>query len=213
MSRANRGEGTRPVTVPATTAPNSVTPIGSPCRLMGWSLTAGLGAGKQAQGSVTSPGAAASIAAFGTLPAGEYTLNWTVELSGTIAAAELNNFQANQAGIDLTPSVNPAVAGPYPQPPLQIVIPAGGATLNIKTIAAGTVGAVYSVTATLTGGTPMEASIADSGQVIGESAAQQGFSDTQILTPDGVYVSTSITITVLDGTLTGVIYVRDGVEP
>lgn len=213
MSRANRGEGTRPVTVAATTAPNSVVPIGSPCRLMGWSLAAGLNTGKEATGSATSPAAGGVIVSLANVPADLYTLNWQVELGGTLAAADANNFQVEVGGVQQAVSLNPAVAGVYQQDPIQINVPAGGATVSINAIALATVGAVYTATFSLVGGAPMEAHIFDSGQKLGESACPQGFADTQIMTDDGIYVSTNITITVVDGTCTGVIYVRDGIEP
>jgi len=213
MSRANRGEGTRAVTVAATTAPNSVTPITSPCRLMGWSLAAGLIGGKAATGSVTSPAALQNIASIASVPAGEYTLNWQVELGGTLSATDVNNFEVTVIGVLQVVSLNPGTAGVYPQNPIQIVVPAGGGTVSVKAVALATVGAVYSANFTLTGGTPMEANILDSGQAIGQTACPQGSADTQLLSDDGIYVSTNVTITVIDGTVSGVIYVRDGVEP
>jgi hypothetical protein len=179
---------------------------------MGWSLSAGLGAGKANTGTVTSPAALASIASIASVPAGEYTVNWQVELGGTLAAGDVNNFELTVAGVQQAVSLNPAVAGIYPQDQVQIVVPAGGATVAIQAIGAGTVGAVYSAALSLVGGASMEANILDSGQPIGQSACPQGFADTQILSADGVYVSTNITITVIDGTASGVVYIRDGAD-
>lgn len=181
--------------------------------MMGWSLAAGLNSGKSATGSVTSPAATANIASIGTVPADEYTLNWQVELGGTLAAGDANNFEVTVTGVQQALSLNPAAAGIYPQDPIQITVPPGGATVSIKALAAGTVGAVYSASFSVVGGAPMEANILDSGQPIGQSACPQGFADTQIMSDDGIYVSTGITITVIDGTVSGVIYVRDGVDP
>jgi len=213
MSRANRGEGTRAVTVQTTTAPNTTTVITSPCRLVGWSFAAGLSSGKYQEGTQTSPGAATTIASLGTVPAGQYTLNWQVELSGTLAGADANNFEVLVGAAVQGVSVNPGAAGLYSQEPIQINVPAGGATVLIQTVGAGTASSVYTAALSITGGTSMEATIFDSGQPIGETAAFQGNSDTQMLSNDGVYVSSNIKVTVTAGTLTGVIYVRDGVEP
>lgn len=181
--------------------------------MMGWSLAAGLNSGKEATGSATSPAAGGAITSLASVPADEYTLNWQVELSGTLAAADANNFEVLVNGVQQAVSLNPAIAGVYQQDPIQITVPPGGATISINAIALATVGAVYSATFSVVGGAPMEATIFDSGQVIGQSACPQGFADTQIMTDDGIYVSTNITIKVVDGTVSGVIYVQDGVEP
>lgn len=108
-------------------------------------LVAQPGASVQASGTVTSPGAAATIANIASLPAGTWVLNWNVGLAGTLAAADGDNFKLIVAGSSAeNPSNNPPAAGLYPQEPVQIVVPAGGAAVSIRTVAAGTVGAVYS---------------------------------------------------------------------
>lgn len=180
---------------------------------MGWSLAAGLGSGKYAEGQQTSPGAGTTIAIVNTAPQDEYTINWQVELGGTLAAADANNMQLSVTGGPNYVAVCPAAAGIYPQEPVQVIVPAGGANVTVKAIGAATVGAVYTASFSMVGGAPMEVNILDGGQPLGQSAAPQGFADTQIMSDDGIYVSTSITITVVDGTVSGVIYVRDGIEP
>lgn len=97
----------------------------------------------QGEGSVTSPGAAATITSF-SLPAGGWTLNWTIELAGTPAAGDANNFQLTLGAVQELVSINPgAVAGPLQQNGVQVQVPAGGATVAVKSIAAGTAGAIY----------------------------------------------------------------------
>ena len=204
-----REYGLRPVTVPATTAPASTTIITSPCRLAGWSLTAGLGTGAYAYGESTSPAAGATVATFSTVPAGEYTLNWQTQLEGTVGAGDENNFKVTLAGVQIGESQNPPAAGVTNQEPIQVTVPAGGAILAVKTIAAGTASSIYSATMTLTSGAGAQGVLYDSGQPLGVTAMQQGSADTHITLGSSVYVSTNITLTVLDGTISGVIYVDD----
>lgn len=108
-------------------------------------LVAQPGASVQASGTVTSPGAAATIANIASLPAGTWVLNWNVGLAGTLAAIDGDNFKLIVAGSSVeNPSNNPPAAGLYPQEPVQIVVPAGGAAVSVRTVAAGTVASVYS---------------------------------------------------------------------
>lgn len=213
MGRYDTGYGTRPIAVPATTAPNSVDVITSPCRLAGWSLAAGNLAPGAKRGTITSPAAGAVVLSFGTVPAGEYILNWQVELSGTLAVADQDNFAVSQAGSNVVVSVNEPTANVFQQEPITILIPAGGATLRILANALGTVGAVYTAQATLTQVASAQATITDGGTTLGQVGLAQGFSDTQIMPEDGVYVASKITISVQDGTLQGCIWVKDFVDP
>lgn len=96
-----------------------------------------------AQGTVTSPAAGATVATI-TLPAGEWAANWNVSLSGTVAAADANNFALTVPGLLNEVSDNPGAAGgPWGQNPATFEVPAGGSVLKIKVIGAGTAGAVY----------------------------------------------------------------------
>lgn len=102
----------------------------------------------QSEGSVTSPGANVAIVnvAVGSLTPGWYTVNWAVELDGTVSATDVDNFILKGPGLGtgLT-SINDGVVGRYQQNPVQIYISSTNATaLSIRSVAAGTVGAVYS---------------------------------------------------------------------
>lgn len=107
------------------------------------------GASTTTEGSVTSPAAGATITSQ-ALAAGTYTVSWSVQLSGTLAAADANNFGLYNGATLVATSLNTATAGTYPQPTVTVVIPGGGATLAIKAIALGTVGAVYTAQLTQT---------------------------------------------------------------
>ena len=110
-------------------------------------------AGISGTGSVTSPG---TFQIFLTIPVspGTYTISWTVTLSGTLAAADANNF-----GITLgsgptiaAPSVNAGAAGTYPQKPVTFSVAAPD-TLTLKSWSSTpTTGAVYG--GTITTGAP-----------------------------------------------------------
>ena len=117
-------------------------------------LTVAGGTPQFAEGTVTSPGSAVTIASIpiASLIPGTYTINWSVELAGTLAAVDSNNFRLQGAGLPGgIISDNPAVAGVYPQPPFEWTFSTPFLTpLTIKSIAAGTVGAIYSASMSLT---------------------------------------------------------------
>ena len=95
------------------------------------------------EGSSTTPVAGTTIATV-TLPSGGWTLNWTVGLSGTTSATDVNNFGLYNGSTLLLQSVNGDTAQQdYPQLPIDVQVPVGGATFNVKNIALATTGAVY----------------------------------------------------------------------
>lgn len=103
-------------------------------------------------------GSGTSVAAFttlcttpGTIPAGVYTVAWSVALSGTLGSSDVNNMRLVQVNPlqFIAESVNPAIAGTYPQPPVTISIPAGASLIVSSGPNNATSGAVY--TGTITG--------------------------------------------------------------
>ena len=107
-----------------------------------------------ASGSRTSPPAPFStIFSTGILPPGTYTVQWSVSLSGTIGAPELNNFILNLGPSRfLAGSVNAAAAGTYPQASVTFATPGGLALLLLSGSNSATSGAVYA--GTITGSNP-----------------------------------------------------------
>jgi hypothetical protein len=94
-------------------------------------------------GSQTSPGIGQVITSL-ALPAGTYTVSWTVGLGGTTSATDVDNFELLLGAAQLMTSMNASGSGSnYPQPGTTIVVPAGGATVAISAIAAGTAASVY----------------------------------------------------------------------
>lgn len=110
--------------------------------LAGLAAAAPAGQSSTASGSVTSPGAAATITSL-ALAAGTYLAQWTVVLSGTLGAGDANNLQLTNGATQVATSLNAGAAGTYVQQSATVVIPAGGATLAVKSIAAATVGGTY----------------------------------------------------------------------
>lgn len=95
-------------------------------------------------GQVTSPGAAAVIATV-NVPPGTYQISWTVTLEGTTATADANNFELTIFGQGVVAtSVNGSAAGTVaPQITLIKNVGTGTGQVAVKSIAAGTVGAIY----------------------------------------------------------------------
>lgn len=107
-------------------------------------------------GTTTSP-ASFQIIDSVNIPAGTYTVQWSVALSGTVGAADANNFALFLGNTQLAISVNAGAAGTYAQASVTFTSPGGsgfGASLNIKTWSGTpTTGATYSATITAGGGT------------------------------------------------------------
>lgn len=202
-------EGSRAVTVPGTGAGTSVTPITAPCRLMGWSFSPLNTPSSEVDGSVTSPAANAVIVTSPLLAAGTYIVSWSVGLEGTPAAGTDNdNFQLRANAATQATSLNLGAVGEYPQQQQTLNLTSSG-TIVIRAVAAGTAGAIYRAQLVITPVEAVSAVIMDSGQQLGSYSRQDGSDGTVILTDDGIYVSTSLTVKVITGTLSGCLYVCD----
>jgi hypothetical protein len=95
------------------------------------------------EGSQTTPAALTTIATV-ALPAGGWHINWTVGLAGTTSATEVDNFGLYDGSTLVLQSENGDTAqGTWPQTAVDVEVPPAGATYNVKNIAAGTSGAVY----------------------------------------------------------------------
>lgn len=116
--------------------------------IFGRPYTTGL-ASQSAYGTATTPAAGTSLASISPVEPDDYTVEWTVELSGTVAAGTDNdNFGLFQGATLLAQSVNPAVVGQYPQQPVDVNVSSAG-SLVVKNINAGTAGAVYAASETI----------------------------------------------------------------
>jgi len=94
--------------------------------------------------NITNP-PALSVLVSAFLPAGDYTINWTVALGGTTGVPEINNFTFNQGATVIETSINGSGSGSsFAQTPFRIIVPTGGATYSINVgTTTPTVGGVY----------------------------------------------------------------------
>jgi len=97
-------------------------------------------------GVTTSPSANVVLASIATPPAGFYRVRIYVELSGTISASDQDNIRLTVDAVNLTNLLLSAVTPTQNVPtPIEIVVETTGTSIQVKSIAAGTTGAVYGV--------------------------------------------------------------------
>jgi hypothetical protein len=130
--------------VNVTFSPNATSPMANP----------------SGTGSITSPGTYQIFLSVPVSP-GTYTVSWSVSLSGTVGAAEANNFAigTNSGSGVTTQSVNAGAVGTYPQNPVTITT-TGADSIVIKSWGSTpTTGAVYGGTLTCTNEVASQASL------------------------------------------------------
>lgn len=196
-----------PINVLPTTV--GVTPFRGGGVLAGWSLRDATGAiQNQTSGTVAAPGAGTVIAQLTGLPAGTYMVNWAVELTGALAAADANNLVLFTGAGNVQVAIAPPAAGEYPQEPVEVTIPANG-TIGVKAIGTATAGTVYTaqfaISPTLELETVVE--LQDGGNIVGEFSSGSVRAWTQWFGEHGPPIFTGITLAVLSGAVTGCIYV------
>jgi hypothetical protein len=199
--------GVLPLTVLSTTT--AVTPITGGGVLAGWSLRDALAdVPVEADGNVVAPAAGATIVSIAGVAAGTYTLKWSVGLQGPAAAADANNFQVFVNAVATDASLNPGVAGDYPQADAVLVIPAG-ATVAVKAIGAGTAGVTYSAQISLEPNGIIETivELTSGGDILGEISVADTGSASRWFGSGGPRFVNGVTLTVLAGAVRGVIYV------
>lgn len=102
-------------------------------------------------GTVTAPAASGTIALVGSLPAGTYNVTVLYYLSGTVTAADTDNFKlvANSISVAHLPCPASAASG---EQVLQfsMTIDLASANITLQALAAGGVAAVYTATITVT---------------------------------------------------------------
>lgn len=135
----------------------------------------------------TSPAGTANAPAANTqmvlvpLTPGTYAILWSVTVSGTLSASDVNNFDLYNGTTFVTGSINPAVAGTYIQAPVLLTIGAGTPSVKILSGGAATAGSVYTATFT----SPQQMTVTRS--VNGVVKALPAGSDIRLFTPS--YVS------------------------
>ena len=195
--------------IPVASTSTDATPFPGSGNLAGWSLRdATTAIPNESSGTVVAPGAGAVIAQLTGLPAGEYEVTWTVGLAGAAAAADANNFELFDTAGNVIQSINPGLAGDYPQNNAVITVTAGQ-TIGVKAIGAGTAGVTYSADLTIdpTQFPETVVEIRDGNNAIGEVSFLSERSSSQWFGPQGPYLNTGVTIHVVSGAVTGSIYV------
>lgn len=196
----------RGIPVPVTSADQVL--LTGPGRLYGWSLREASGDISQAvEGSAAAPAAGATIATLTVAQAGIYTVAWSVELAGAVAAADANNFGLYQNGILRLQSLNPAVVGAYPQPGIQLTVAAGD-VIAIKAIGAATAGTTYSASESVIPANTVNAvvELQDGGQPLAEIGIPVGGTENRWMGPVGVNISNQVKLHLVSGTVVGVVY-------
>lgn len=111
---------------------SGVSPVGAPESLINYS-------------SAAAPGAGATITFVTGVPAGNWYVQWTVEVSGTLAAGTDNdNVRLTTSGGVSERAIYPAVAGSYPQQPFYTDSQSLGSFVA-SAIGAATAGSTYAV--------------------------------------------------------------------
>jgi hypothetical protein len=199
--------GVLPLTVPLTISNTPLMPGSG--YLAGWSLREAVADTlANVSGSAVAPAAGATIVTTPALAAGTYVVTWTVGLQGAAAAADANNFQLFNGAAAVEVSVNPGVAGEFPQAQAVFTV-TSGATVSIKAVGAGTAAVTYSADLNLTPDGVVETIIelvsgADTVGVIGLSDAT---ADTAWFGPAGPCLNNGLTLNVVAGACKGSVYV------
>jgi hypothetical protein len=207
--------GARILTVSAAQALSNSKLLEGPLRLCGWSLADG--ATPQAltvDQSAAAPGAGATIATI-NLNNGAFIVEWTLELTGTPAAGDVDNVQLFIGATLIDTSVNPGAVGNYPQEEVQPSVSFGLTALAWKTIGAATAGSVYKVQANIAQVNAANATIFDGAQAVGFPSMPPGSAQTVWFEKYGVQVRNSVSVQATLGTISGVLYytMMDGLDP
>lgn len=198
------GARTLPVSAAATLAQASL--LGGPLVMCGWSFNNGANSQQLKQnGSVASPGAGASIASI-SLGNGTYTVEWTVELTGTPGVADVDNVFLHVGAASVAQSSNLGIANDYPQPNSEVTVLSGPLVLKAQTGGAGTVGAIYTVTMTIIPVDDGTATIFDGQMACAFIGMNTSGVDTQYFGDTGILVENGISVLSTLGTISGVIW-------
>lgn len=176
--------------------------------LAGWSLRDASGnVALEASGNQVAPAAGTDIAALTGLPAGTYTVEWTVALQGAAAAGDANNFQLYDTAGNVLASVNPGAAGEFIQPNAEVTVAAGN-KIAVKNIGVGTAAVTYSVDLVLSPTIEVETVVEfqDGANILGEVAFVTRDSSTEHFGSDGPPCMKNIVLHVVSGTVTGSVY-------
>lgn len=200
------------VTVPVIAGGSSSLIIGSAVRLCGWSLgDAGIPPVPEELSVAVAAAAAGALTLTGFLSVSEIIVEPAAAWPAGVNQVTVTNLTGGTQTYDLQGgTANPLVVS-FPNP----VATTGTPVVSVPAIVGGpayTIGAV----GTISGGSPASgnsvANILDAGQIVGVSAPLAGVSDTQMLSDFGIFIGTGVTVKVINGAISGCLYVYDGTE-
>lgn len=196
----------RPLPFTSNQALNGTNLVGGPGRLMGWSIKDGSGSNTiDADGTVAAPVAGATIASV-ALANGVYQIQWELELTGTISAADADNVQLFIAATGIDKSVNAGVAGTYGPFLAQANVVFGPLTLAAKAIGNATAASSYRVTLKALQMANALCDIKDGGMAIASPSIDPQNSETQWLGEMGIRFDNGLSVQVNQGTISGVLW-------
>lgn len=194
-----------PITIQPTSVDVSVLPGNG--YLLGWSMRDASADNNFAiEGSVVAPGAGGVIAITSALNAEEYTVNWTVSLSGTPNIGDANNFGLYSGAVLIATSANLGAVGEYPQQSATFTV-ANGTTVSVKAIGAGTAGAAYTAEADGSAANVVTSAfeLQDGARIVGEGSMLPGAATSSNFGSLGIRVVTGLTLHVVSGTVKGTV--------
>ncbi len=201
-----RQNGARVVPVSATQSFFNQDLLGGPVRLLGWSLNDGAATNGLTQtGTANAPAAGATIASI-SLSSGEYLVKWTVELTGTPGAADVDNVALFTGPTQIATSINLGAVGNYPQNDAQATVIVGPSALTAKAIGNAAVGSVYKVTLNITAINGSSCNVQDGNMNVLSLNLPQGGSDTRWIGDIGIEFHTSVSVQATLGVIQGALF-------
>lgn len=203
--------GARTLTVTIAQAQAGTRLLGGPLRLCGWSFTGtGAASGLAVDQSVNAPAAGATIASL-ALPNGDYQVQWTLELTGTPGAADVDNVQLSIGATVVATSTNLGAVGDYQQEEASVFVSGGPLTLAWKAIGAAALGSVYKVQATIVPLNQQAGTIFDGSQPVAYLGMSVQGTDDNWMDDYGVAIDTEVSVKATLGSIQGVLwYYLDG---
>lgn len=201
-----RAIGARTLPVSANQAQANTRLIGGPVRVCGWSFSdQALVQGLTVDQAAIAPAAHSTIASI-SLPNGRYTVSWTLEITGTPGAGDIDNVQLFIGAAQVATSVNLGAVGNYGQEEVQVQVTGGPLLLAWVNPGAATAGTTYKVEASIQPLTGSAATIFDGGLAVGFVSIFQGAAETRWFEGDGICVETQMSVQTTLGTVAGVIW-------
>lgn len=201
-----RRRGARTITISTADALNKQRKLGGPLRVVGWCFTGGGGSSSQTvDQSAAAPGAGATIASI-SLGNGVYQVEWTLEITGTPGAGDVDNVQLFIGGTLIATSVNLGAVGEYGQEEANAAVTFGPLVLAWKAIGAATAGSTYKIEANIISLTQAQGTIFDGGQPIAFLSMAAAGTDKEWLDEDGIAIDTELAVQTTLGSISGVIW-------